>query len=115
MPQYSTKEFLIFYQSFWYHYSATKTPPALSETFPPRKSVTEVADTARRCRRQTKLRCTILVSGEGLVRISSWGMSVSVVSYYRPDDGGSIPGRGERRFHVASVFRPALRLTQPPV
>jgi hypothetical protein len=33
----------------------------------------------------------------------------------RLDDGGSIPGRGERIFPVASVSRPALGSTQPPV
>jgi hypothetical protein len=33
----------------------------------------------------------------------------------RPDDRGSIPGRGERMFPLASVSRPALGLTQPPV
>jgi hypothetical protein len=42
------------------------------------------------------------------------GSSVSVVSRY-VDDRGSIPGRGERIFPLASVSRPALRPTQPPV
>jgi hypothetical protein len=41
------------------------------------------------------------------------GSSVSIVSSYRLDDRGSIPGRGERIFPVASVFRPALGPTQP--
>jgi hypothetical protein len=36
--------------------------------------------------------------------------SVSIESDYRLDDWGSIPGRGK-----ASVFRPALRTTQPPI
>jgi hypothetical protein len=31
----------------------------------------------------------------------------------RPGDQGSIPGRGERVFPVASVSRPALGPTQP--
>jgi hypothetical protein len=33
----------------------------------------------------------------------------------RPNDPSSIPGRGERTFPLASVFRPALGPTQPPV
>jgi hypothetical protein len=33
----------------------------------------------------------------------------------RPGDRGSIPGRGERIFPLASVSRPALEPTQPPV
>jgi hypothetical protein len=33
----------------------------------------------------------------------------------RPGDRGSIPGRGERIFPLASVSRPALGPTQPPV
>jgi hypothetical protein len=37
------------------------------------------------------------------------------MSTYGLDDRGSIPGRGERIFPVASVSRPALGLTQPPV
>jgi hypothetical protein len=42
------------------------------------------------------------------------GRSVSVVSGYGLDDRGSIPGRGERIFLLASVSRPALGPTQPP-
>jgi hypothetical protein len=33
----------------------------------------------------------------------------------RPGDRGSIPGRGERTFPLASVSRPALGLTHAPV
>jgi hypothetical protein len=33
----------------------------------------------------------------------------------REGDRGSIPGRGERIFLIASVSRPALGSTQPPV
>jgi hypothetical protein len=33
----------------------------------------------------------------------------------RPGDRGSIPGRGERIFPIASVSRPVLGPTQPPV
>jgi hypothetical protein len=33
----------------------------------------------------------------------------------RPGDRGSIPGRGERIFPLASVSRPALGPTQTPV
>jgi hypothetical protein len=33
----------------------------------------------------------------------------------RPGDRGSIPGRSKRIFPVASVFKPALGPTQPPV
>jgi hypothetical protein len=42
----------------------------------------------------------------------SWSRSVSIVSDYRLDDLGLIPGRG-KGFFLASVSRPALRLTQP--
>jgi hypothetical protein len=38
---------------------------------------------------------------------------LSIVSDYRLDDRGSIPGRGKRIFPLASVSRPALRPTQP--
>jgi hypothetical protein len=40
-----------------------------------------------------------------------------MVSDYRLDDGdqGSIPGRGKRIFPLASVSRPALGPTPPPV
>jgi hypothetical protein len=43
--------------------------------------------------------------------------SVSVVSGYGLDDGrrDSIPGRGEKIFPLASVSRPTLGPTQPPV
>jgi hypothetical protein len=46
------------------------------------------------------------------------GSSVSIVSDYVLDDRairGSITGRGESIFPLASVSRPALRPTQPPV
>jgi hypothetical protein len=45
------------------------------------------------------------------------GSSVSIVLLRagRPGDRGSIPGRGERIFPLASVSRPALGPTQPPV
>jgi hypothetical protein len=42
------------------------------------------------------------------------GNSVRIVAG-RPADRGSIPGRGERIFPLASVSRPALGSTQPPV
>jgi hypothetical protein len=44
------------------------------------------------------------------------GSSVSVVYDYglRPGESGSIPGRGNRFFSLASVSRPALKPTQPP-
>jgi hypothetical protein len=45
-------------------------------------------------------------------------ISVSIVPGYGLDDQvirGSIPGRGERIFPLASVSRPALGPTQPPV
>jgi hypothetical protein len=37
------------------------------------------------------------------------------VSDYGLDDRGSIPGRGKGFFSLASVSRPALGPTQPPV
>jgi hypothetical protein len=46
------------------------------------------------------------------------GSSVSIVSGYvagRAGDRGSIPRRGERISPLASVSRPALGPTQPPV
>jgi hypothetical protein len=43
------------------------------------------------------------------------GSSVSTVSDYGLGDWDSIPGRGKRFFPVASVSRPALGPTQPPV
>jgi hypothetical protein len=45
----------------------------------------------------------------------SRGSSVSAVFGYGLGDRGSIPGRGWRIFPLASVSRPALRPTQPPV
>jgi hypothetical protein len=45
----------------------------------------------------------------------SRSISGSTVSDYRLGDRSSIPGRGERIFPVASVSRPALGPTQPPV
>jgi hypothetical protein len=45
----------------------------------------------------------------------SWGSTVSVVSDYRLDDRGSIPGQRHMIFPLASMSRPALRLTQPPI
>jgi hypothetical protein len=47
--------------------------------------------------------------------IWSWGSSVGIVSDYRLDDRDSISGRGKGFFSVASVSRPALGPTQPPV
>jgi hypothetical protein len=44
----------------------------------------------------------------------SWVSSVNIVSDYRLDDRGSIPG-SQRIFPVASVSKPALKPTQPPV
>jgi hypothetical protein len=41
--------------------------------------------------------------------------SISIVSDYRLGDQGSIPGRSKGMFPLASVSRPALRPTQPPV
>jgi hypothetical protein len=52
------------------------------------------------------------------VKRSEPGTAVSIVSDYgggQPGDRGSIPGRGERIFSVASVSKPPLGLTQPPV
>jgi hypothetical protein len=42
-----------------------------------------------------------------------WDSSVSIVSANRLDNRGSIPGRSEGFFSLASVSRPALRPTQP--
>jgi hypothetical protein len=47
--------------------------------------------------------------------VGSRGSSVSIVSDYGLGDRGSIPGRGKKIFPLASVSRPALRPTQPPV
>jgi hypothetical protein len=47
--------------------------------------------------------------------ISSWGRSVSIVSDCVLYDRGLIPGRDKRIFPLASVSRPALRSTQPPI
>jgi hypothetical protein len=52
---------------------------------------------------------------ECTVTSASRGSSVSVVSGYGPGDWGSIPGRSKRIFPLASVSRPALGPTQPPV
>jgi hypothetical protein len=49
---------------------------------------------------------------------SESGSSVSISVWLRagrPGDRGSIPGRGERTFPLASVSRPALGPTQRPV
>jgi hypothetical protein len=45
----------------------------------------------------------------------SRGSSVSIVSDYGLDDHGSIPGGVKRIFPLASVSRPAVRPTQPPI
>jgi hypothetical protein len=45
--------------------------------------------------------------------IGSWSTSDSIVSDYRLDDPGSIPGKGF--FSIACVSRPAMRPTQPPI
>jgi hypothetical protein len=45
----------------------------------------------------------------------SRGSSVSTVSGWGLGDRGSIPGRGKRIFPLASVSRPALGPTQPPI
>jgi hypothetical protein len=51
-----------------------------------------------------------LLSGAGqLSQLSVWPRTG------QPGDRGSIPGRGERIFPLASVSRPALGQTQPPV
>jgi hypothetical protein len=47
--------------------------------------------------------------------LGSWGISVSTVSDCRLDDRGSIAGRRQSSFPVASVSRPVLRPTKPPV
>jgi hypothetical protein len=49
------------------------------------------------------------------VCVWSWNGSVSIVSYYRPDDRVSISGSGERIFPLSSVSRLSLGATQPPV
>jgi hypothetical protein len=46
---------------------------------------------------------------------ASQGSSVSIVPDYGLDERGSIPGRGKMIFPLASVSRPALRPTQPPI
>jgi hypothetical protein len=43
------------------------------------------------------------------------GSSVSIVSGYGLDDRGSIPSRGKMIFPLATVSRPALGPTQPPI
>jgi hypothetical protein len=45
----------------------------------------------------------------------SRGNSVSILSDYRLDDRGSVPDRSKGIFPLASVSRPALRPTQPPI
>jgi hypothetical protein len=45
----------------------------------------------------------------------SWSSSISIVFDYRLDDQGSISGRGKGFFSVASVSRPTLGPTQPPI
>jgi hypothetical protein len=45
----------------------------------------------------------------------SWGSSVSIVTNNGLDDRGSIPDSGRGFFSLASVSRPALGPTQPPV
>jgi hypothetical protein len=47
--------------------------------------------------------------------IRSWGSSVSTVSDYRLDNGIRSPAEAKDFFSQASVFRPALRPTQPPI
>jgi hypothetical protein len=56
-------------------------------------------------------------TGLGDVAITFYCCNCSCVSRVaeRPSDQGSIPGRGERIFPLASVSRPALGSTQPPV
>jgi hypothetical protein len=56
------------------------------------------------------LKCTL-----NRVWTRSWHSSVSIVSDCRLDDRGSIPSRGKGFFPLASVSRPALRPTQPPI
>jgi hypothetical protein len=46
---------------------------------------------------------------------ASLGSSVSIVSYYRLNSGGLIPGRSKIIFPPASVSRPAVGPTQPPI
>jgi hypothetical protein len=53
--------------------------------------------------------CVEIVGAGQLSQYSVW------LRAGRPGDQGSIPGRGERIFPVASVSRPALGPTQPPV
>jgi hypothetical protein len=50
-----------------------------------------------------------------IIVVRSQGCSVSVVSDYGLDDRGSILSRGESIFPLASVSRPAVGPTQPPV
>jgi hypothetical protein len=47
--------------------------------------------------------------------VNCFSSSASIVSDYRLDDRGSIPDRGKGFFSLASVSRPALRPTQPPI
>jgi hypothetical protein len=46
---------------------------------------------------------------------TSSSSSVSIVSDYILDNRGSIPGRRNGFFPLASVYRPTLRPTQPPI
>jgi hypothetical protein len=55
---------------------------------------------------------TILHIPPTLLVLGLWCSSVITVSDCRLDDRGSIPGRDKGFFPIASVFRPAMRLTQ---
>jgi hypothetical protein len=52
---------------------------------------------------------------DGISLFRSRLSSVCIVSGYKLDNRGSIPGRGKRLFPLTSVSRPALGLTQLPV
>jgi hypothetical protein len=56
----------------------------------------------------------IICSLKSLKNLWSWGTSVSIVSDYRMNDQFD-PWHRQRIFLLASVARPALRLTQPPI
>jgi hypothetical protein len=68
--------------------------------------------TVRRTVRAAFLQADFFVLKNTSVSRSS---SVSIVSGYGLDDRGSILGRGKSIFPVASVSRPALGTTQPPI
>jgi hypothetical protein len=51
----------------------------------------------------------------GVLRRWELGSSVSIVSDYRLGEWGSIPSRSKEFLCLASVSRPALRPTQPPI